>query len=265
MRVPRPPHLGDDQRLAVLAAALQGEAPRGAAAQLHLHQAPAVGRPRLGLGRALRPRAGLGALHGAGRGARRRRGRSAPRARPACAHALGEPRPADGEGGLGRSYRRRLRRPPANLRGNLGGKCRPGPGRELGAGCAARGGGRGGQGRGGRARGLGLLGELGAGRAQGSRGLPGGCPEAGRGGWRRALWDPRGLQGIERREALGAGAYARGSHPRGPEGGSGRGRARTRHPCGGPGRGVRARDCPTGHSEGGRGRGPARGPARTRT
>jgi hypothetical protein len=42
--------LGDDQRLAMLAAALQGEAPWRAAAQLHLHQAPAVGRPRLGLG-----------------------------------------------------------------------------------------------------------------------------------------------------------------------------------------------------------------------
>lgn len=66
----------------MLAAALQGEAPRGTATQLHLNQAVAVGRPRLSFDQALGPRTGLGALHDAGR--------SAPPAAKAHAHALRE-------------------------------------------------------------------------------------------------------------------------------------------------------------------------------
>ncbi|MEJ1281254.1 hypothetical protein NN561_012203 [Cricetulus griseus] len=66
----------------MLAAALQGETPRGASAQMHLHQADAVGCPRLSFGQALGPRTGLGALHDAGR--------SAPPAAKAHAHALRE-------------------------------------------------------------------------------------------------------------------------------------------------------------------------------
>lgn len=73
----------------MLAAALQGEAPRGAAAQLHLHQADAVGRSRLSFGQALGPCTGLGALHDAGRSAPPH---SAPPAANAHAHALREAR-----------------------------------------------------------------------------------------------------------------------------------------------------------------------------
>lgn len=42
-----PPHLGDDERLAVLPSAFQREAPRRAAGQQHLHQPVALGRPLL--------------------------------------------------------------------------------------------------------------------------------------------------------------------------------------------------------------------------
>lgn len=76
----------------MLAAALQGEAPRGTTAQLHLHQADAVGRPRLSFGQALGPCTGLGALHDAGR--------SAPPAAKAHAHALREARTSPPPRGL---------------------------------------------------------------------------------------------------------------------------------------------------------------------
>ncbi|XP_059241292.1 serine/threonine-protein phosphatase 1 regulatory subunit 10-like [Mustela nigripes] len=98
-------------------------------------------------------------------------------------------------------------------------------GRELGAGGAARGGGRAGQGRGGRARGLGLHGELGAGRALGSRGLPGGWEgreearaEPARPPGDRAARGPRGrgvrsgglIRGARSGHALGTRAAGRG-------------------------------------------------------
>ncbi|XP_053747200.1 spidroin-1-like [Panthera pardus] len=228
VRVPQPPHLGDDQRFAVLAAALQGEAPWGAAAQLHLHQAPAVGRPRVGLGQALGPRAGLGALHGAGRGGGAAAQPPGP-VRPAPMQS-GEPRPAEGEG---RSVRSCRRRPVANLRGNLGGKCRPGPGREPGAGGAAHGGGRAGQGAGpARSRARAARRAGGGARA----GLPGAARRVGgtgggaRSGTRAAAEGRRG----QRRSGRGRPGLV----PRG------RGPARTRCRCRRPGMRVRARGSP---------------------
>lgn len=73
----------------MLAAALQGEAPRGTAAQLHLHQTDAVGRPRLSFSQALGPCTGLGALHDAGRSAPPR---SVPPVAKVHAHALRQAR-----------------------------------------------------------------------------------------------------------------------------------------------------------------------------
>lgn len=241
VRVPRPPYLGDDQRLSVLAAALQGEAPRGAAAQLHLHQATAVGRPHLGLGQALGPRAGLGTLHGAGRGDGSPLSPPGPPGpRPCTPGSTGRPRTREAS-----SARAATAAASGELKLQLRRKVPAGACSEPGARAAQRAGEAGPAGAG-RRGGAGSGGAGGQGAELGARSGPARSLEGGRSGSSGALWDPRGRQGAGAeapgvpRLPRGGGVRAQGTSRRGQ--GHGRG-ARARTPALFRGAGARAR-CP---------------------